>query len=153
MIYCHFQSTVAYDAARSLSDFISICLQDDDVQGFDTRWDPILLGTSETPPENVLEGMYRNRLQASEQLQTAFAMDNQELSRGRVAPSCQKLRGRVRQHVDQTIRTRNFKARNERIETGVLVKSQKRKEGQRGKKSGRMLLMEGEWTVFKRRLV
>ena len=31
----------------------------------------------------------------------------------------------ARQHIDQTIRTRNFKARNERIETGVLVKSQK----------------------------
>ena len=32
----------------------------------------------------------------------------------------------VRQRIDQTlIRTRNFKARNERIETGVLVKIQK----------------------------
>ena len=30
-----------------------------------------------------------------------------------------------KQHVGQTIRTRSFKAGNERIETGVLVKSQK----------------------------
>ena len=34
----------------------------------------------------------------------------------------------VRQHIDQTIRTRNFKARNVRIETGVLGKSQKKGE-------------------------
>ena len=31
----------------------------------------------------------------------------------------------VRQHIDQMIRTRNFKARNERIQTGVLVTSHK----------------------------
>ena len=52
-----------------------------------------------------------------------FAMYNQELSRDRVTPSYQRLRNMVRQHIDQSIRTRNFKARNERIETGVLVKS------------------------------
>ena len=59
----------------------------------------------------------------------------------------------VRQHVDQTTRTRNFTARNERIETGVLVKSQKRERRQRGKKSGRMFSVESERTVFKRRLL
>ena len=31
----------------------------------------------------------------------------------------------VREHIDQMIRTRVFKARNERIGTGVLVKSRK----------------------------
>ena len=41
-----------------------------------------------------------------------------------MASSFQKLRRMVRQHTDQTIRTRNLKARTERIETGVLVKSQ-----------------------------
>ena len=30
----------------------------------------------------------------------------------------------VRRHTDQKIRTRNFKVRNERIDTGVLVKNQ-----------------------------
>ena len=77
------------------------------------------------PPENVLEGLYKNKLQGSEQLQTVFAMYNLELNRDQVAPSFQKLRKMVRQHIDQTIRRRNFKARNERIETGELVKSQK----------------------------
>ena len=60
MIYGHFQSTGAYDTAQGLSDLFSICYQDDDVQDFDTRWAQIFLGTSEMPPENVLEGSYKN---------------------------------------------------------------------------------------------
>ena len=109
-----------------------------------------LTGTSEMPPENVLEGLYRNRLQGSEQLQTVFAMYNQELSRYRVAPSYQKLRSMVRQHLDQTMRTRNFKARNERIVSGVLVKSQEGRNVSAERKSGRMFSVESERTVFKR---
>ena len=77
MIYGHFQSTGAHDTAQGLSDLCSICLQDDDVQDFDARTDQILLGTSEMPPENVLEGL-NNKMQGSEQLQTLFAMYNQE---------------------------------------------------------------------------
>ena len=99
------------------------------------RWDQILLGTSEMPPENVLGGLYRNRSHCSEQLQTVFAMYNQELSRDRVAPSYQTLRRMVRPHIDQTIRTRHFKARNERIQTGIGRESE-REERQRGKKVG-----------------
>ena len=128
LIYVHFQSTGASDAAQGLSDLFNICLQNDDVQDFDTRWDQTFLGTSEMPPENVLEGLYKNKLQDSEQLQTLFAMYNQDLSRDRVTPSCQRLRKMVRQQIDQMIRTRKFKARNQRNEAGVLVNSQKKGE-------------------------
>ena len=135
MIFGHIQSTGAYDTAQGVSDLFSICLQDDDVQDFETTWDQILFGTSEMPPENVLEDLYGNRLQGSEQIQTVFEMYNQELSRDHVAPRCQKnLKRMARQHTDQTIRTRSFKARNERIETGVWVKSQKGKTSTRKEK-------------------
>ena len=50
-------------------------------------------------------------------------MYNHELERDRVTPSFQKLIRMGRQDIDQTIRTRNFKAQNERISTGVRVKS------------------------------
>ena len=46
MIYDHFQATGASDAAQDLSDLFNVCLHDDDVQDFDTRWDQILLATS-----------------------------------------------------------------------------------------------------------
>ena len=100
MIYGHFQSTGTCGAAQGQSDLFSICLQGDDVQDFDTRWDQILLGTSEMIPENVLEGLYRNRLQlqGSDQLQTAFAMYNQvEIAWRQVV---KKLRRMVRQSID-----------------------------------------------------
>ena len=90
MIYDHFEGTEAYDAAQGLSDLFNICLQNDDGQDFDPRWDPILSGTTEMRPENVLEGLYKKKLQVSEQLQTMLAMYNQELNRDHVIPSCQK---------------------------------------------------------------
>ena len=98
-----FKSTGAYDAAQGMSGLFNICLQNDDVQDFDQRWDQILLGTSELPHENVLEVSYTIKLQGSDQLQTLLALYNQELNRDRVTPSCQRLRTMARQHVDQTI--------------------------------------------------
>ena len=64
------------------------------------------------------------------QLQTVLAMYDQEIVRDRVMPSY-KLKTMARRHFDQMIRTRNFKARNERIETGMLVKSRKREKSER----------------------
>ena len=49
-------------------------------------------------------------------------------------PSNQRLKTMARRRVDQLIRTRNFRARSERIETGVVVKSHK----------GRMSAWKGE---------
>ena len=39
-------------------------------------------------------------------------------------PSYSRLKTSVSRHIDQMVRTRKFKARNERIETGVIIKSQ-----------------------------
>ena len=39
--YGHFQATGAYDTAQGLSDLFNICLQNYDVQNFDTRLDQI----------------------------------------------------------------------------------------------------------------
>ena len=111
MIYDHFQATRAYDAAQCSSDLFNICLQNDDVQEFDTRWDQILLGTSEIPQENIVEGLYKMEVAGSEQLQTVLSLYNQELNRD------QRLSTMERQHIDQMIKTRHIRARNERFET------------------------------------
>ena len=76
MIYGHFQSTRAYDEAQDLSDLFNICLHDDDVQDFDTRWDQVLLARSEISQENVLEFLHEKKLQGSEKLPTFLAMYN-----------------------------------------------------------------------------
>ena len=51
----------------------------------------------------------------------------QEIDRDRAVPIYQRYRTMVRRHIDQMVRTRNNKARNERIETGVLVNGHKGK--------------------------
>ena len=55
-------------------------------------------------------------------------MYDEETGRDRAVPSYQRLRIMVRRHFDQMMKTPNFRARNERIETGVKVISQKKKK-------------------------
>ena len=72
-----------------------------------------------------MEDLYKSKIRDSVQLQTVLAMYEQAIDRDRATPSNQRLKAMVRRHIDQTVRTRNFKARNERIETRVVTKSQK----------------------------
>ena len=81
---------------------------------FDTIWDPALLAASEIPAENVLEGLYKSKLQDSVQLHIVLAM---------YEPS--RLKTSVRHHIDQTMRTRNLRAQNEIVERGAGTKCQK----------------------------
>ena len=97
-----------------------------------------------------IEGLNKNKLQGSAQLQTVFALSNQELNRDKVKPSYQRLRTMVTQRIDQTTRTGNFKARNERIETGVLVKSHKGRNVSAERKVGEGFQWKGNKTVFER---
>ena len=124
MMYKHFRGTGAHEAALDLSDLFTFSLQGNDVQEFDTRWDQTLLSATEIPKETVLESSYKMKIRESVQLQTVLAMYDQEIDRDRAMPNFQRWKIMVRRYIDQTIRTRNFRARNESIETGVLVKSQ-----------------------------
>ena len=99
MIHDHFQATGACDAAQGLSDLFNICLHDDDVQDFDTRWDRVLLTTSEIPEENVFEGWYKMKLQGSAQHQTVLALYDQWMNRDRASQSYRRLRTLARRHL------------------------------------------------------
>ena len=50
---------------------MNVILREDDVQGFDTKWDEVLSSTSEAPKDDILEGMCK-------QLKTTFGLYNQE---------------------------------------------------------------------------
>ena len=87
------------------------------------------------------------KVRESVQLQTvSSAMYDQEVDRDR-PPSYQRLKTMVRTHADQMIRTRNFRAPNERIETGVLVKRQK---GRMSVWKGRLISMEEDGQCSRR---
>ena len=150
MIYEHFRATGAFEALQGLSDTFNIHLQNDDVQDFDTRWDQALLAASEIPTGMVLEGFYKSKLPDSVQLQTVLAMYERENVRNNEPPNCSRLKTMVRRHIDQTMRTRNFRALSEIVERGAVTKSQKREKSQREEESGRMLSVESNWTVFEK---
>ena len=128
MIYEHFRATGAHEAVQGLRDLFHIRSQNDDVDEFDVRWDQALLSASETPTEMVLEGLYMSKVQDSVQLQTVLALCDRETVRNNGQPSFSRLKTSVRLHVDQTMRIRHFRVRNEVMERGVVTKSQKRKK-------------------------
>ena len=118
------------------SDLFTVSVQGDDIQDFDTRWDQALSSASETPKENilatseitterVLEALYNLKIRGSVQLQTVLPVYYQEIDRNLAMRICQRLKTTERRNIDQMTRTRNFKAWNERVETGVLVKNHK----------------------------
>ena len=119
MICYHVRATGAFDAGQGQSDLFNIHSHEDENQDFDTRW-KLPLTASVKPTENVLEGLHKVKI--------VLAMYEQEIDRHQTIPSYQRLETMVRRHIDQMIGTRNFKARNDRIQTGVLVKSQTREK-------------------------
>ena len=58
-----------------------VSLHGDDIQDFETRWDPASLSASETPKENILEGLYKLKIRDSVQLQSVLALYEQETTR------------------------------------------------------------------------
>ena len=74
MIHEYFRATGAHESVQGLSDLFTISLQNDDVQGFDVKWDEALLSASEMPSDTILEGSYKSKWQNSVQLQIVLAL-------------------------------------------------------------------------------
>ena len=116
MIYEYLRATGAYEAVQGLSNLFSVSLQNDDVQDFDVRWDQSLLSASEMPSDVILQGLYKSKLQGSVQLETVLALYDQETVRNNGQNSYLRLKTAVKLHTDQMMRTRNFRAQNEKVE-------------------------------------
>ena len=121
----YFRATEAYETVQGLADLVNMTLQDDDVQDFDVRWDHALLSVSEMPSDPILEGLYNPKLPNSAQLRTVMALYDQEVARDNGTPNCQQLNTAVKHRIDQMMRNRNFKARNDVVERMSVTKSQK----------------------------
>ena len=107
-------------------------LQNDDVPDLDTRWDQALLAANEIPTEMVLEGSYKSKLQVSVHLQAVLALYDRENIRNNEQSSYSRLKTSARRHIDQTMRTRNFRARSGIVERGAVTKSRRGRKSQCG---------------------
>ena len=99
-----------------------------------TRWDENLLSMTKIPSDDILESLYKLRIRESDQLKTALELYDMEIHQKISMPNYQKLKTMVKRSLDQKLRLRNFAARHEKVETGAVVKSQKKLCGfERGK--------------------
>ena len=73
----------------------------------------------------VLEELYKSKLQDSVQRHTALAIYEHEDVRNHEPPNYSRLKTIVRHHIDQTMRTCNFRVWNEKVERGPVTKRQK----------------------------
>ena len=64
MVYEYFRPTGSYDEIQGLSGLLSNKMEDDDIQGFDVRWEQALLLTSDPPSDKVFEGLYASNCPA-----------------------------------------------------------------------------------------
>ena len=85
---------------------------------------------------NGMGGLYQSKLQDSVQLQTVLALYDQETVRNIGQPSYQTFKASVRLHIDETMRTRNFRVRSETVERGATSKSRKGEDAYVDRKVG-----------------
>ena len=117
------QPTGPYEAVQGLSNLVSLSLQNDDVQDFAVRWNHALFTVTEMLSPAILEGLYKSKLQNSVQLQTVLALYDQDVARNSGTPTHQQLKTAVRLHIDQMMRNRNFRVRNDVVERRSATKS------------------------------
>ena len=79
LIYDHFRVTGAHDSVENYTDLFTIVLRNDDIQEFDSKWDGILLSMTKIPHDDILEGLYKLRIRASEKLKTALELYDLEI--------------------------------------------------------------------------
>ena len=107
----------------------------------------------ERPTETVLEGWNKSKFRGSVQLLTVLAVYEKENVRNNEPPNYSRLKTTVRRHIDQTVRTHNFRAWNEIVEIGAVTKSQKGRRVSVERKVGECYQWKCIWTVFERRLM
>ena len=149
LIYEYFRVTGANDSGEIDADLFTVVLRNDDIQEFDSKWDEILLSMTQIPSDDILEGLYKLRIRESEKLKTVLELYNMEIHQNKAGPD-HRLKTMVKEVSSRIYEWRIFEARNGNYETNAVVKNHRSKRAWT-KKSGRLLAVESQRAVFKRR--
>ena len=125
LIYDYFRVTGVNDSVLEYADFISVVLRNGNMKEFNTRWDEMLLSVKQFPPDDILESLYKLRTRESEKLKIVLELYNLEIHQKKSKPDFHPLKTMVKRSIEHDLRTRNFEARNGRIESNMLVKNQR----------------------------
>ena len=72
LIYEYFWVTGANDSVENYADLFTVALRNDDIQVFDSKRDGILLSMTKILSDDILEGLYKQRIRESEKLSSVF---------------------------------------------------------------------------------
>ena len=86
----------------------------------------------EIPPDDILEGLYKLRIQPSGKLKTVLELYNLETHQKKLGPDYHRLKAMVKRSIEQNLRMKNFEARNGNFETSAVVKNQRVKQREQG---------------------
>ena len=64
------------------------------------------------PPDDILEGLYKLRIQVSEKLKTVLELYDLEIDQKKLAPDYHRLKTMVKRSIEQYLRKKNLGARN-----------------------------------------
>ena len=120
LIYEYFWVTGANDSVENYTDLFTISLRNDDFQEFDSKWDGILLSMTKTPPDDILEGLYKLRIRNSEKLKTVLELYDLEIHQKKLEPDHHRLKNMVKRSIEQE--------RNGNFEKNAVVKNQGTKQ-------------------------
>ena len=96
LIYEYFRVTGAHDSVENYADLFTIGLRNDDIQEFDSKWYGILLSMTKIPPDDILEGLYKLRIQESEKLKTVLELYDLEIHQKKLGPDYHRLKTMVK---------------------------------------------------------
>ena len=105
MIYDYFRVTGANDSVDNYADLFTISPRNDDIQEFDSKWDGILLSMTKTPPDDILEGLYKLRIREPEKLKTVLELYYWETHQKKAGPDYHKLKTIVKRSIEQNLET------------------------------------------------
>ena len=128
LIYDHFRVTWSQRFCREYADLFTDGLRNDDIQEFDSKWDGILLSMTKIPHDDILEGLYKLRIQESEKLKTVLELYDLEIHQKKIGPDYHRLKTMVKRSIEQNLRMKNFEVRNGNNGTNAVVKNQGTKQ-------------------------
>ena len=150
LIYDHFRVTGSHDSVENYTDLFTIVLRNDDIQEFDSKWDGILLSMTNIPHDDILWGLCKLRIRASEKLNTVLELYDLETHQKKSGPDYHRLKAMVKRSIEQDIQNKQFGIRNGNFEKNAMVKNQGNKTAWT-KNSWRLLAMGNQRAMCERK--
>ena len=98
----HFRVIGANDSVENYADLLTVILQNDDFQEFDSKWDGIPSSMTKIS-RDILEGLHKLRTRESEKPKTALELYDLETHQKKLGPDYHRLKAMVKRSIEQNL--------------------------------------------------